>query len=82
MQASQVRAVALEASAGCNYLAGREDAFGDEHSAVGDAVVEIDAEGGDGSPARSRAADEAGAIPAEVPRPFLAADAVSHTAQS
>jgi hypothetical protein len=51
----------------------RENAFGDEHLAVSDAVVEIQAQLGDGGPARSRAPDKAGAVPAEMPRPLLAA---------
>ena len=51
----------------------REDAFGDKHLAVGNAMVEIDAEGGDGGPTRSCPADQARAVPVEVPRPFLAA---------
>jgi hypothetical protein len=50
-----------------------EDTFCNEHLAVSDAVVEIDAQCGDSGPAGSRAPNKAGAVPAEMPRPLLAA---------
>ncbi len=51
----------------------REHAFRDQPFAEFDAEGVVDAEQGDGDAADRRAADEDHSLPAEVPRPFVAA---------
>jgi hypothetical protein len=51
---------------------GREDSLVDEFLAVGDAVVKVDAQRGDGRPAGRRAADQVSTVPSEMPVPLVA----------